>query len=181
MYFLLGQMEMGREAANLCPLVGFGIVVTMIIIWSKLTYRKPGCKAPKRNPTLLIAGLISTALFLVWLALAIENYYFEPQMDDTQAAGIVENLPEVRSFIEAEDSLKIPRKVRWTIDGRSLDLGNHRVKYLVGDYDAFRGRVTKVWEAFSVNLIDGSVCIWVDQDGGKWIPIEQWRKSGGKT
>jgi hypothetical protein len=152
----IAQMDVGPALPGLCAITGLILFPATILAWGTLRGRR-------RSVGIFIPVLL-TVLAAVWCAAAIDEYFFEPKIDDTLAGDVVEDLPEVRQYLQAHPDGK---SLMADLDHQPPNMPPYTVQFDVGDPN-------HPWHKFRVELVHSGVSVFDSANG--WMPIEQWRQ-----
>jgi hypothetical protein len=143
---------------SLCMAMGFVIIPGTIIAWGWFFRRR------RKNASGLAKGvaIVATALLIVWV---LSVFLVRPPFPvaGSAAAYKVYNLPEV--LAEGKE-----------IGGSFEVAPNSKVPYWQFSFwkKSSEGR-SIVWHRFRVDAYDGKVLVATDDEGEKWLSIEEWR------
>ncbi len=152
---VLGQMDVGPMIPGLCELAGFIIIPTTLLAWYWLIRRRRR-RESVGHAALVFAVAVTSGLCVLWLIGGIDEWLFEPKIDDTGAMFLVENLPEVRQYIDARHVNGPPREVRLD-DTLHPTLPRYTLQFVVGELDEKHGAMRSIWRHFRVSLVNSDV------------------------
>lgn len=159
----MGQMDVGPMMPGVCTIAGFVIIPLTFFTWWLLISSKP------RSVYLILPAVISSIVFIVWLAALIDLHY-EPSIDDVGAVSAVENIPEVQQFIKMGPNNWPPsREARVIGDSRNWQ----EWEVTVADFDQ-KGVPTAVWNVFGVNAVTGEIRVLANATKNEWVSLETW-------
>jgi hypothetical protein len=176
---LFGQMDIGPMIPSACVCTGFVIIPAALISWYWLIRRRrqPQCAS---HTAAVFAVAVTNSFFALWLIGAIDEWLFEPKIDDTGATGLVYSLPEVHQYVDAPPANGPPREVK-PEEVTDPKVPRYTIQLAVGEMDEKREAMKSIWHHFRVNLVNSDVSVLADAPAGRWVSMEEWRRSRSST
>jgi hypothetical protein len=172
------QFDFGRDLSLVWGVVGVAIVplstaLAVLALQKRRTIR-----------TRMALAIIAVILVSVW-TLVLVFQFREPVIDDTDAAMMVESLPEVQSFIASAAPAGPPRNVIYldTPTAPSSRDFLYVSEFGVGETLPDGRPARPFWAKFRVNLVSRRIDV-LPEGSHTWIPLRAWReglKQGGPS
>ena len=108
MYTTPAQWAVDPMLPGACACSGILLLAVILIIACMAVVRR---KSAKHTGLRWLAITLLAIVSLVWLALAIDQFMFEPRFDDTYAFAAVSDLPEVKAYLDDGAARGIDREV----------------------------------------------------------------------
>ena len=170
----LGQLDIGPMIPSLCEATGFIIIPATLLAWFWLMRRRRQKQTPG-HAAVVFAVAVTNALCAAWVIGAIDEWLFEPKIDDTGAMVIVENLPEVRQYLDARQPNGPARDVKLD-ESQDAKLPRFTYGITVGETDG-KNAPTLIWQRFRVNQVNSEVRALAAGSPDRWVTLEEWRNS----